>query len=334
MKSARSWIRSIKKVGIDYSEYKLNTIHRRITRRMAIHQLETPAAYVTFIMKHPEELTALSKEMLISVTSFFRDAGAFEALARRLRKLFEAKKQGDTFRAWVPGCSTGEEAYSIAILIAELLGEDVCKFRFQIFATDIDEVSVQLSRKANYPVAAVADMDQRLVEKYFTYQDHTVAVKKQIRDMVVLARQDLIKDTNFMHLDLISCRNLLIYINAGLQEKLLSLFHFSLNPNGLLFLGKSESIGQRENLFKTVESRWKIFQRREVLAKGLPELMKGRQVSPLTLTQISPRKQQDSCTLQEGAFFDSLIGMMDCCAVLTDAHGQHPLHTRGRQCLF
>ena len=308
------------KTGVDYSEYKKNTIHRRISRRMAIHKFEIPGDYIHFIKSHPEELDALSKDMLISVTGFFRDPKAFESLALSLRRLLELKKQGDTFRAWVPGCSTGEEAYSIAMLIAEILGGNLSKFRFQIFATDIHEESAQLARKAIYPVAAVVDLEEQLVAKYFSHLGENVAVDKQIRDMVVIARQDLIKDTNFMHLDLISCRNLLIYINSDLQDKLLSLFHFSLNPEGILFLGKSESIGQRTDLFKTVDSRWKIFQRREAPVKGLPILMQSRHISQFTSSRTVKDKQPDSRTLQEGVFFDSLLGMLDCCAVLTDGH--------------
>ena len=306
-------------LGVDFSDYKRNTIHRRISRRMAIHKIDELKHYIALIDKQPEELAALYKDMLISVTGFFRDGPAFEALATALRKMLAGKQRGDTFRAWVPGCATGEEAYSIAMLIADIMGEDLCKYRYQIFATDLDEEAVQLARKAVYPVATVMETDGQRFEKFFMPGNNEIAVSKQIRDMVILARHDLIKDTNFMHLDLISCRNLLIYINPDLQDKLLSLFHFSLNPDGLLFLGKSESVGQRLDLFKALDMKWKIFQRRETPARRLPELMQSRQVPQMTGLRTAMESQQDSCVWQEDDFFDSLLGMMDCCAVLIDA---------------
>ena len=306
-------------LGVDFSDYKRNTIHRRISRRMAIHKIEQLKHYIALIGSQPEELTALYKDMLISVTGFFRDGSAFEALATALRKLLAGKQRGDTFRAWVPGCATGEEAYSIAMLIADIMGEDLCKYRYQIFATDLDEEAVQLARKAVYPVATVMETDGQRFEKFFMPGKNEIAVSKQIRDMVILARHDLIKDTSFMHLDLISCRNLLIYINPDLQDKLLSLFHFSLNPGGLLFLGKSETVGQRLDLFKAVDMKWKIFQRRETTVRRLPELMQTRQAAPMTGLGTIMKRQQESCVWQEGDFFNSLMGMMDCCAVLIDA---------------
>ena len=306
-------------LGVDFSDYKRNTIHRRISRRMAIHKIDELKHYIALIDNQPEELTALYKDMLISVTGFFRDGPAFEALAAALRRLMAGKQRGDTFRAWVPGCATGEEAYSIAMLMADIMGEDLCKYRYQIFATDLDEDSVQLARKAVYPVATVMETDGRRFEKFFVPGNNAIAVSKQIRDMVILARHDLIKDTNFMHLDLISCRNLLIYINPDLQDKLLSLFHFSLDPDGLLFLGKSESVGQRLDLFKALDMKWKIFQRRETPSRRLPELMQTRQVTQMRGFRTIMESQQDSCAWREGDFFDSLLEMMDCCAVLIDA---------------
>ena len=303
--------------GVDFSNYKQATIHRRISRRMVVHKMHDLKDYVAYVKSHPEELSSLRKDLLISVTSFFRDANAFEALSRRLRELLQRKTAGDSFRAWVPGCSSGEEAYSIAILVAEILGGDLGKYQIQIFATDIDEDSVQLARRGIYPLATVMDTDGRRFEKHFSHSDNAVKVDKHIRDMVVLARHDLVKDTPFLHLDLISCRNLMIYINAELQDKLLSLFHFSLNPEGLLFLGKSESINQRMDLFKTVDTRWKIYQRKESTAKRLPKLLQSR-----CIFQLASRKpghlQQDRGAWKEGAFVEALLGVMGCCAMLTD----------------
>ncbi|MEJ2639707.1 MAG: chemotaxis protein CheB, partial [Desulfosarcinaceae bacterium] len=304
--------------GIDFSEYKKNTIHRRIGRRMKIHRIETPSEYIAHLNDHPEELSSLYKDMLISVTRFFRDPQAFESLASYLRILFDHKRPGDTFRAWVPGCSTGEEAYSIGMLVADLLGDEMCKYRFQIFATDIDEEAVKIARKATYPVATVMDADGLRIEKYFSPSNQMVTVHKSIRDMVVLARHDLINDPSFMHLDLISCRNLLIYLNAQLQDKLLSLFHFCLDPEGLLFLGKSESIGQRGALYKALDVKWKLFQRLPSPARRLPELLKNRPFIPLPQQHAKIEAQRVACAWKENDFFDSLFGIMDCCAVLVD----------------
>ena len=308
-------------MGVDYRNYKKSTVHRRISRRMAIHSMEQVAAYADFLRGHPEEVALLAKDMLISVTGFFRDANAFKSLAGHLSKLFKAKKTGDAVRVWVPACSTGEEAYSIAMLIADMMGEKLGKYRFQIFATDIDTASIQTARKGTFPVAAVDEADEQYIRNYFIPMDnHHLTIKKEIRDMVILAPHDIIKDTGFMHMDLISCRNLLIYLNAEQQGKLLSLFHFSLNPNGLLFLGKSENIGKQTDLFRTVDPKWKIFQRKETGKRKFPEVMMDRRM-PRVQAQNPAPSQTDSCTFGEGEFFDSLLGLMDCCAVLTDDQG-------------
>ena len=295
---------------------------------MVIHKVDSLQDYVSYIKKHPKELSVLKKDLLISVTSFFRDSQAFEALARRLIELFEGKQAGDTFRAWVPGCSTGEEAYSIAILVAEILGKNLGKYRVQIFATDIDEDSVQVARKGVYPVATVMEPDGRRFEKHFSLHDNTVTVKKHIRDMVILARQDLIKDTPFLHLDLISCRNLMIYLNSELQDKLLSLFQFSLNPEGLLFLGKSESINKRLDLFKTVDSRWKVYRRKERPATRIPKLMQSRHAAQLASYRANRTKRKDSGARNESELFDALLGLLDSCAVMTDENA-NILYIRG-----
>jgi len=315
--------------GLDFRDYKQTTIHRRISRRMVIRKLDTIRDYVAYIKKHPDELSVLQKDLLISVTSFFRDAQAFEALSGRLREWFEAKKPGDSFRAWVPGCSTGEEAYTIAILIAEILGADLNKYRIQIFATDIDEDSIQLARKGVYPVATVMETDGRRFEKYFSQRDNTVVVKKKLRDLVVLAKQDLIHDTPFLHLDLISCRNLMIYLNSELQNKLLGLFQFSLNPGGLLFLGKSESTNKRMDLFKPLDNRWKIFQRKGSPAQHLPTLMQNRHLARIASQRTSLKMRQKSDdNRREARLFDAMLGLLDGCAVQTDENA-NILYIRG-----
>ena len=307
--------------GADFSDYKPATIHRRITRRMVVHKMHDLKDYVAHIEHHPDELVSLHKDMLISVTSFFRDADAFAALAHQLRELIKDKPSGDPLRVWVPGCATGEEAYSIAILLAEILGSDRKDNRIQIFATDIDEDSVQVARKAVYPVATVMDTDSERFERHFTHNDNFVQVKKHIRDMVVLARQDLIRDTPFLHLDLISCRNLMIYINTELQDKLLSLFHFSLNPDGILFLGKSESINQRSDLYETIDARWRIFRRKTSQTRRLlPKLLQRHYISPLHTQQGAiSAKSPENGAFRESAFVSALLDVLDGCALLTDS---------------
>ncbi|HKJ65865.1 MAG TPA: protein-glutamate O-methyltransferase CheR, partial [Desulfopila sp.] len=278
--------------NIDFSEYKETTILRRIKRRMVINKMEDLKEYVAHITSNPEELTSLRKDLLISVTSFFRDSQAFEALTEQLKEQLSKKQPGDSFRAWVPGCATGEEAYSIAILVAEILGKHRGKYHVQIFATDIDEDAIQLARKGIYPVATLMETDGRRFEQHFDHIDDTVKLKKHIRDMVVFARQDVTGDTPFLHLDLISCRNLMIYMNPGLQDKVLSLFQFSLNQRGLLFLGKSESINKHDNLFKPVDSRWKIYRRQESGRAHMPKLVQKRHMDQLIRHRDNFGKQQ------------------------------------------
>ncbi len=319
----------LQQTGVDFREYKESTLLRRISRRMVVNKIGNLQEYLTFIQKHPREVASLHKDLLISVTRFFRDPPAYASLERNLRRLFQRKPEGSSFRAWVPGCSTGEEAYSIAILIAEVLGKDLRKYRIQIFATDVDGESVQTARRNVYPLATVMDTDGRRFEQHFSRFDDSVAVNKRIRDMVVLARQDVIKDTPFLHLDLISCRNLMIYLNAELQDQLLSLFHFSLNPGGLLLLGKSESINMRTDLFDALDNLWKIYQRKEVASRIIPALLMKSYAKKLATHRAGPVITENKRgKWRESTFFDALLATMNCCAVMTDEFG-NIVYTRG-----
>jgi two-component system, chemotaxis family, CheB/CheR fusion protein len=296
---------------------------------VVVHKLHSLQDYAACIRQHPDELGGLHKDLLISATSFFRDPKAVEALSRRLRDLMARNTAKDPLRIWVPGWATGEEAYSIAILAAEISGAGANKPPVQIFATDVDEGSVQLARKRIYPIATVMDIDGRRFEKYFSQSDNRVRVNKSIRDMVLLARQDLIQDTPFLHLDLISCRNLMIYLNDELQHKLLSLFHFSLNPGGLLLLGMPESINQRADLFKSIDARWRIYRRNDVPVARLPELLQSRCMShPASAGAGQLQQPHESGALRDRVFVDALLGVMDCCALLTDDHA-NILYIRG-----
>ncbi len=252
-------------VGVDFSDYKMPTINRRIGRRMALHKISSIADYVNYIKREPGELDSLFKDILISVTGFFRDGEAFQSLYRIFEKIIENKKSGDSIRFWIPGCATGEEVYSIAIILAEILGSSINKYNIQIFGTDLDGDAILRARKGLYPSATTADMEKRLIEKYFINKESSVQIIKSIREMIVFARQNLTKDPPFSHLDFISCRNLLIYFNTTLQRKLVQMFHYVLNPGGILFLGKSETIGQFSELFEPAVKKWKIYRRRDTL---------------------------------------------------------------------
>ena len=252
--------------GHDFSQYKPTTIYRRIERRMAVHQVETLDSYVLYLQQTPPEVEALFRDLLIGVTNFFRDADAFAALETLvIPKLFEGKGSGRVIRAWTTGCSTGEEAYSIAILLQERLEALRQNFRIQIFATDIDSRAIAVARAGLYPASIADDVTPERLARFFTLEPGgaNYRVHKGIRDMLVFSEQDLIKDPPFSKLDLISCRNLLIYLGADLQKKLIALFHYALSPGGMLFLGTSETVGDFGDLFATLDRKAKLYQRKE-----------------------------------------------------------------------
>ncbi|MFA7382461.1 MAG: EAL domain-containing protein [Desulfurivibrionaceae bacterium] len=248
---------------IDFSGYKEGTLWRRIERRMAAKHVVNLNDYLTLVEASPEELDHLGKDILISVTAFFRDPASFLALRAIVRTLLQTKQPGDEIRVWVPGCATGEEAYTIAILIAETLGPNTAQFRIQIFATDIDLNALAIARKGSYAESALADLEPGLVVRYFQKVGNRLEVARHLRDMVVVARQDIIQDPPFLRLDLVSCRNLLIYLQNDWQAKVLATFHYGLNPGGVLFLGQSEGIFQQESLYDTVDKSARIYRRRD-----------------------------------------------------------------------
>jgi chemotaxis methyl-accepting protein methylase/signal transduction histidine kinase len=303
--------------GTDLSDYKLSTINRRIGRRMALHNIAAVEDYARFVEQNPEELDLLFKDILISVTSFFRDKEAFKALDRLVEKALTEKAQGDVFRTWVVGCSTGEEAYSLAIMLTEKLEKLGKKIDLQIFATDLDAEAIEKARRGIYPVTSVLEMDASLLKKYFSHEDSVVKVAKPIRELVVFARQDITRNPPFMHLDLISCRNLLIYFNNRLQERIFSLFHFSLNPGGILFLGKSESATQYSDLFDPLDARYKVFKRVKGLRTHTPTFAFPN--LPVTLAKAKERQVRDEIDLGQ-VFSRSLIEAQGITALLLDEH--------------
>jgi two-component system CheB/CheR fusion protein len=251
--------------GHDFSFYKRNTVFRRIERRMNSHQIHEFPHYVRFLQENPAEVEALFKELLIGVTKFFRDAEAFDNLRLRLLPLLRAKPADSTIRVWAPGCSTGEEAYSLAMLLMECLDTlDPNRYlKVQIFATDLNADGIDLARAGVYPDSITADVSPERLQRFFTRIDGHYQIKKQVRDMVIFALHNLNKDAPFTKLDLLVCRNLLIYLSAELQRTLLPVFHYALNPGGLLFLGPSENLTGFQDLFQPLDVKWKISLRSE-----------------------------------------------------------------------
>ncbi len=246
----------------DFSSYKKNTIYRRIERRMHVHQIDKIADYLRYLQESNRETKILFKELLIGVTSFFRDPKGFELLKDVYLSSLLAKKPEDyQIRIWVPGCSSGEEVYSIAIIAQESMAAIGRYFNVQIFGTDIDDEAVNAARLGLYPETISTDVSAERLKKFFTKEENHYQIKKTIREMVVFATQNIIKDPPFTKLDLLCCRNLLIYFGPELQKKLMPVFHYSLKQDGLLFLGSSETIGQHTDLFAILEKKEKIFKR-------------------------------------------------------------------------
>jgi two-component system CheB/CheR fusion protein len=250
--------------GHDFQGYKENMLLRRIEHRMAVNHLWQVEDYVNLLEENSEERESLFRELLIGVTHFFRDIGAFDALEREvLPKLLKGKRSSDTVRVWVAGCSTGEEVYSLAIVLWEAMQANHVESKVQIFATDIDERALSFARRAVYPENIAADVPPAYLERFFHREDSVYAVNKPIRDMVIFANQDLTRDPPFSRLDLISCRNLLIYLGTETQRRLIPMFHYALRPRGYLFLGSAETLNEFDYLFEAIDREWKIFRRLE-----------------------------------------------------------------------
>ncbi len=256
------------RTGHDFSRYKQGTMLRRISRRMQIVGVRTVADYLLRIREEPKEIEHLFRDLLIGVTYFFRDSEAFDVLAAEvLPSLLEGKGASDQVRIWVPGCASGEEAYSIAMLLKERspAGEGP---QFQIFATDIDPHALDTARHARYPMSIVDQISAERLERFFYLQGDQYILSREIREMCVFSPHNVIKDPPFSRLDLISCRNLMIYLEGELQKRLIPLFHYALNPGGYLFLGPSESVVTRSELFRAVDKKHRIFRRKETIIRS------------------------------------------------------------------
>jgi two-component system CheB/CheR fusion protein len=259
--------------GHDFSLYKRNTLYRRIERRMGLHQIEKIAAYVRYLQDNSQELGLLFKELLIGVTNFFRDPEVWEHLRKSiLPTLLAARAPDRPLRAWVPGCSTGEEVYSLAMVFREAVEQAKPRrnFSLQIFATDLDEDAIAKARQGRFPANIAADVSPARLKRFFVKEENGYRVRKEIREMVIFAPQNLIMDPPFTKLDLLSCRNLLIYLTQEVQKKLIPLFHYSLAPGGVLLLGSAETVGGHNDLFATLHGKARIFQRKESKLRAEP----------------------------------------------------------------
>jgi len=259
--------------GNDFSSYKASTVYRRIERRMGVHKIDKISSYASFLLENPEEVNILFKELLIGVTSFFRDTAVWEKINESiLPEIIVRNPSGAKLRAWIPGCSTGEEACSLAIVFKEFIERmnPKGKFTLQIFATDLDADAVEIARKGVYPANIVSDVSKDRLDRFFNSSDGSYRINTEIREMIVFAQQNIIMHPPFTKIDIISCRNLLIYMDQELQKKILGLFFYSLNPDGVLILGSSESLGPQSSLFSPIDSKLKLFRRS--LTNITPEL--------------------------------------------------------------
>src|SRR5213082_3160702 len=278
-----------KQMGVDFSAYKESTLIRRIQRRMALHRIEKMSQYARFMRDNKREIEALFDELLISVTRFFRDEALFRALKKRFLPALLKNKSKDRqpeLRAWVPGCASGEEVYSLAICILETLGRKPSKMRIQIFGTDLSESVIEHARLGIYSSAIEKDVSPARLKRFFVKRDGTYQIHRNVRDICPFARQNITADPPFSRLDLISCRNVLIYLSPELHKRCIPQFHYALNPGGLLILGPAESVGLYDELFKLVDKKNKIYTKEATTAPRPVELIPQR---GLQLAQFGAR---------------------------------------------
>jgi two-component system CheB/CheR fusion protein len=299
--------------GNDFSLYKRNTLYRRIERRMGIHQIDKMAAYVRYLQENSQELNLLFKELLIGVTNFFRDPAAWELLREEaIPVLLARRSSGQTLRAWVPACSTGEEAYSLAIVLKEAVEEIKPKanFTIQVFATDLDQDAIDKARQGLFPANITADVSKERLKRFFTKEERGYRVRKEIRERVIFAPQNVIMDPPFTKLDILTCRNLLIYLTAEVQKKLMPLFHYSLSPGGILFLGSAETIGDATDLFAPLSGKARLFRRTESALRSEPvdfpssfstDPPAGPEARPVPKPPVSLQSLADQLVLQRYA---------------------------------
>ena len=309
--------------GHDFSLYKKNSICRRLERRMGIHQITSIKGYIQYMKDNPQELELLFKELLIGVTSFFRDVTSWDYLKNyALPALFERRHNSRELRAWIPGCSTGEEAYSLAMVFQEAAQKLVPQwhYRLQIFATDLAQESIEKARQGIYSENIVADVSPERLERFFVLENGKYRITKEIREMVIFAQQDMVMDPPFTKLDILICRNLLIYLEGDLQKKLMPLFHYSLKTGGLLFLGSAETVGNFTNLFGAEDDKFRIYRRLEPFFKTSPVEFPPSFVP--VIAEASQDHEHPSETLNVQSLTDQIIlQQYSPPAVLTNASG-------------
>lgn len=324
------------RTGHDFSLYKRNTLMRRIERRMAVHLIEEIDEYVRHLRESERESETLFNELLIGVTSFFRDEEVFSYLENvAIPELLANKSIDDALRIWVVGCSTGQEAYSIAILLHECIKRADRFFQVQVFATDIDKGAIDIARSGTYCKSDTSNVSQERLSRYFTVTPQgQLQVKETIREMLVFAQQDVNKDPPFTKLDLLSCRNLLIYFRPELQSQLLPIFHYSLNSGGLLLLGSSESIGQQVDLFSTVDSKCKLFRKKPMHSPEEPLRMPSYMAQRDTTFHDSFQRGASPSDLGELSYVEAILGESNSppCVIVDNANEVVYIH--GRTGLF
>ncbi|TWT56062.1 CheR family methyltransferase [Allorhodopirellula solitaria] len=306
----------------DFQNYKLATLSRRTRRRMCLHHIDRYEDYLEFLGEHPDEIQALAKDLLISVTDFFRDPRVWEKLAAHaIPEIVASKSHDDVVRVWSAGCATGEEAYSIAMLCLEEIGRQRKSCRLQVFASDIDVDALDRARSGNYPTSIEADVSRERLKRFFTLRDGDVhyQVNKSLRETVVFADQNVIADPPFSQLDMVCCRNLLIYLKPDLQQKIISLFHFALRQQGYLLLGTAETVGRHEDLFKTIDKSSRIFQSRGRTAQDKFSLPANR-IGPRREYELPTRPALPKRPAQLAQ--QKLLAMMSARAVLINRQWQ------------
>ena len=277
--------------GVDFTHYKANTMQRRIERRMMVHKIETLAEYEGHLRANPGEVEALYQDVLINVTSFFRNPEAFETLAKKVfPKLLADRTRHEPVRMWTLGCSTGEEAYSLAMLFAECAEAAKSSARLQLFATDINATGIEKARVGRYPLSISQDVSPERLRKFFVEEDGHYRVNKTIRECIVFSRHNVLADPPFSRVDFISCRNLLIYLEPVLQEQVMPLLHYALKPGGHLWLGSAESPGTSRELFEVEDARQKIFTRRPGPTPLVPSFRGARSTAIFPAAPPAPRE--------------------------------------------
>ncbi len=299
--------------GVDFGLYKKSTIKRRILRRLLIHRLTTIKQYTQYLTKNKTELDLLYQDLLINVTEFFRDKEAFDMLKKTIfPRLLKSKTKGETLRIWVAGCATGEEVYSIAMMLRELQGSKTNHIPFQIFASDLSASAISDARNAEYTVQQVKNVSPKRLQQFFTLTNGKYCISKSLREACIFAEHNVLRDPPFSKMDFISCRNLMIYLDHAAQKKLISNFHFSLNAGGCLLLGKSETIGTTEALFSEVNKRHKIYSKKKssgisAFADVIGNKSSSKNSTRKIISKVPPKKNDTTHRGNLGIALDSAL---------------------------